>query len=887
MFTFMRNKSVFKIISIITCVSLLSGCDSAARWVDDRLYAMHLLTPEYSELETAIMMPVDETTAAYAQLVMNSSVTANQDVDGNGYEDFYDAMVHFDNSQPLSRDNPASVTIQISDEATISLSGTPYIAKTAAYSTESIATRYKVDMLSPIYSLTNPSFEDDVYSAELTIDLDKLGIKQKKWDDVGLFYLNWEDNSVELQEDYVLEGNLLKTKLNHFSDYFVAYKTLTTKDSWKTGVLVLIDDSPSMYSLDYLYENYKKERSYHTKSLSEYCQSSWGCPIEEWAYGDPDGLRWDLMKRIASSEVFNDPEFELVWGVYGSNYEYPEFELGSSSSLISSVDWYASVTDGLRHTGTNIYKGIKDAKSRLLKYDNFDRFVVFSLTDGEQNASSPSADATVSAVNSENVEVHIIGCGTKADSSGLRELAERINVGTYRHISDASSLSFLDDILLSELNEGHKYETKTISVNGIDKQYDLELLASVPYNVEQFSFNLSNFDAYVEGYKPTENEILANGICFGFSEVMKRLLMGDIKEPVFDTGSGLLPLDYMITLSDLDTFNSSKALADFSDVTTAKWWKERELNKNNFYIDTDDALHITELAIMSDWLQCIVTSHIYTLTNECVIVRDNGSVLRSKKVAVPVPDEKKALKIINAYVDRDKNGVELPVGIPQDLTIDELRVLTLFAYCSYLYSSQDNTYNYDKYYLSNWADSRGFSGDIDDFGVYMLSNLWQRGLIGFVNYLVDSAGTFDSATEYEHDALYQAYHELSEGIPVNIGLVYSPNGRSEASLHSVLCYKMYRNKADNNEIIMECYDCNSPFEPLYIISTFAGLTDGQYATDESKIDANNIRTLPKIAFPTTIIMSDKAYNTHLGGTKGTVAWTVFSQAKDMHLFTAE
>ena len=311
-------------------------------------------------------------------------------------------------------------------------------------------------------------------------------------DDLGVFaYDRKEGELVWLSTEIDREKNTITVPISAPSIYGIGHMNIKP-DEIKTEIALVIDNSGSMFSVDYV----------------EKAQGSEISDDGTDAYGRD--IAFNRLSLMTS----------LVDRLSGKKYR---FSVGAFQSLYNKVNGMIEQTDTLKESisrlkteyqdfnGTSIETAIHDGLYEFSK-NSFNKKYIILLTDGYSNESwiylAPSIESVIDEANRLQVEIITIGLGD-CDENLLKRIANETG-GIYLHAKDSDVLQTLTDRILSSMKE---LEIDRDG-NGI---IDTQMIADSGFKAEVDGFPFSNFgDSSAPG-----------GNCYGFS-ITSKLIYEDV-----------------------------------------------------------------------------------------------------------------------------------------------------------------------------------------------------------------------------------------------------------------------------------------------------------------------------------------------------------------------
>ena len=308
-----------------------------------------------------------------------------------------------------------------------------------------------------------------------------------------------------------LKDNYFSANVDYFNHiYFVGDKTKEPTGDYKNQISILIDNSGSMFSVDYV-----EEKSNITIKESEY---------KEYA-SDVDFKRLDFMNTLVERLGTNDYTYS-VKGFTGNICDLIESSQDKEEikSKIESLR-----TECQTFNGTLMSDTIRKAKSEFDFSQPGVKYIIV-LTDGREVASglfgyvNELANYELENYRKQGIRIITIGLGSNINSEYLELLAQKTN-GKYLYANDANMLETLIDLIQNSI--------KNQKVDKID-DIDVTLTADSGFDVKKDGFKFNNFSS----------KDAPGGNCYGFAYLSKQIYLNQFPtSQKFDAQGSLLGED--------------------------------------------------------------------------------------------------------------------------------------------------------------------------------------------------------------------------------------------------------------------------------------------------------------------------------------------------------
>lgn len=274
---------------------------------------------------------------------------------------------------------------------------------------------------------------------------------------------------------------------------FMGDKSLSNIKETKNQIHILLDNSGSMYTKEYVYEK-KNIKNTDNSDIDEYAN-------------DTGFKRVTLMN-------------ELVRRLGTKNYEYSAAAFtGDYCKLIENSKDSKAIqnkissikTECQNFNGTRLTSSIKDEANKFDTKVPGSKFLIV-LTDGNDNSlfgvGMDLSKYEINKIAKKGIKIITIGLGSNLKVDNLIEMAKYTN-GKYLYASDSNMLETLIGIIEGDI------ENKQVQIEG----EETTLIADSGFDVKRDGFSFKNF-----GSKDSEG-----GNCYGFSEISKEIFLNTLK----------------------------------------------------------------------------------------------------------------------------------------------------------------------------------------------------------------------------------------------------------------------------------------------------------------------------------------------------------------------
>lgn len=274
---------------------------------------------------------------------------------------------------------------------------------------------------------------------------------------------------------------------------FMGDKSLSNIKETKNQIHILLDNSGSMYTKEYVYEK-KNIKNTDNSDIDEYANDT-------------------SFKRVT---LMN----ELVRRLGTKNYEYSAAAFtGDYCKLIENSKDSKAIqnkissikTECQNFNGTRLTSSIKDEANKFDTKVPGSKFLIV-LTDGNDNSlfgiGMDLSKYEINKIAKKGIKIITIGLGSNLKVDNLIEMAKYTN-GKYLYASDSNMLETLIGIIEGDI------ENKQVKID----DEETTLIADSGFDVKRDGFSFKNF-----GSKDSEG-----GNCYGFSEISKEIFLNTLK----------------------------------------------------------------------------------------------------------------------------------------------------------------------------------------------------------------------------------------------------------------------------------------------------------------------------------------------------------------------
>lgn len=315
--------------------------------------------------------------------------------------------------------------------------------------------------------------------------------KRHSWKLENYSIYDYNNETNELKElETKQDGDYFYTNIEYDHSLFVGKKENAPTEEYKNQIMILIDNSGSMYSREYL------ENKTH-KDYSKVDPSGYG--------NDVDFKRLSLMKSLVDRLGIDKYEYSVH--AFTGDYCSLITQSQDKEAIKEKID--SLKTDCQNFNGTELSGSIrKYAKTFDFETPGVKYMIV--LTDGLDAGffTYELYDFELSSYKKKGIKIITIGLGAGVNSEYLQKIAVGTD-GTYLYASDANMLETLISIIENSIKN---QETTSID----DK--DVTLIADSGFEVTRDGFSFANFGS----------QDSPNGNCYGFSRLTKLIYLNKL-----------------------------------------------------------------------------------------------------------------------------------------------------------------------------------------------------------------------------------------------------------------------------------------------------------------------------------------------------------------------
>lgn len=349
------------------------------------------------------------------------------------------------------------------------------------------------DVLSVVTSNNEEPDKMTIYfEKKYSWNADKYAIYKYNESDGSLVELNTMNNDDYLYADIDLFDCL----------YFVGKKENAPTGEYNNQIMILIDNSGSMFTKEYVAEKMNGDAS----TLDD----------DDYAH-DVDFKRLSLMTSLVD-RLGTD---KYTYSVYAFTSSYCDIAVNSKDKDVITKGINSLKTECQNFNGTDMSGAVRKYSSKF-DTNSYGKKYMIVLTDGQDTGwfTYKLYDSTLKNYAKQGINIITIGLSEFTDSEYLMNIASKTN-GKYLYASDADMLDTLVEIIESSI-EGQQ-------VTEIDGK-DVTLVADSGFEVDRDGFNFANFGS-------TTSE---GGVCYGFSYVTKQIYLNQLPESEEEVNEGTI-----------------------------------------------------------------------------------------------------------------------------------------------------------------------------------------------------------------------------------------------------------------------------------------------------------------------------------------------------------
>lgn len=323
---------------------------------------------------------------------------------------------------------------------------------------------------------------------------------------------SWNTDKYSIYKYDESDGKLEEVKTNANDDYFYGDISLFDclyfvgrKDKVPTGeynnqIMILIDNSGSMFTKEYVAEKNNGDAS----TLKD----------EDYAH-DVDFKRLSLMTSLVD-RLGTD---KYTYSVYAFTSSYCDIAVNSKDkdTIINGIN--SLKTECQNFNGTDMSGAVRNYASKF-DTNSYGKKYMIVLTDGQDTGwfTYKLWDSTLKGYAKQGINIITIGLSEFTDSEYLMNIASQTN-GKYLYASDANMLDTLIEIIESSIDS-----QKTTEIDG----KEVTLVADSGFKVDRDGFNFGNFGSTTS----------PGGVCYGFSYLTKQIYLNQLPESAEEVKEG-------------------------------------------------------------------------------------------------------------------------------------------------------------------------------------------------------------------------------------------------------------------------------------------------------------------------------------------------------------
>jgi len=341
-------------------------------------------------------------------------------------------------------------------------------------------------------------------SATISLKYTDQDLQSKSYleDNLSIYQFTDDGKFLKVKSTIDKDKNTVVAQLEHFSKYVLG-STDILDSSIATNVMLVIDDSGSMYTTEYM----------NSKSTGIFTSDS--------PENDVDFKRVDMAKKLIE---MSDSSISYGLSTFTADYK-PLSKIGEDRNSITTKLNEIKTFKGQDFNGTGIGTAVSSAVGSFGDNSSSHRNFLVLLSDGEstENSSYSLQSAAIKLANEKNITIISIGLGQGIDSDYLKKYATETG-GIYVYADNANALDDVYQKIINTINYGYQ----DLDGNG---QVDSVLLADSGFKVGTNSLLYSNFSS-LTGQK---GEFAAEGNCFGISALTSGYYNGTLKSNMNDS----------------------------------------------------------------------------------------------------------------------------------------------------------------------------------------------------------------------------------------------------------------------------------------------------------------------------------------------------------------
>ena len=478
-------------------------------------------------------------------------------------------------------------------------------------------------------------------------------LEKFSWKETSIY--SYDENTKKInKENTTCKDRYCSATIDDFNKYlFVASNKLVSNSQYKNQIHVLIDNSGSMYSKEYVESK--------TKLKVNENNSKYGNDIEF--------KRLSLMEKIVSGLGTNDYSYSIS----GFTGDYCELLKDSKDIDTIKTKINSLKTNCQNFNGTRLNDTIWDEAN---KFDNesYGHKYIIILTDGKNEELFAKDEIMrnyiLEKIDKKGIKVITIGLGHDINSENLINIASKTN-GKYLYSPNDKSLEMLIDQIKNTI------ENDKSTLDG----KDAVVIADSEFDVKKDGFNFKNF-----GSKDSEG-----GNCYGFASLSKEIYLNVLKDSdkfVKGTTENYNLMEYTLTSKNKERLIKGNIyLINLNDdykkalyIKDTDFKDEREIKNNISYLKEDIKKKYTDLGFTPEIVEykILPTEN----SNEYTKYETIGKIdLSNEKVSDNNKDDYQLLQLINRKYREQSVGLKNIIKTLDDYNKSK---------------KQSSTYNYDK-----------------------------------------------------------------------------------------------------------------------------------------------------------------------------------------------
>ena len=342
-------------------------------------------------------------------------------------------------------------------------------------------------------------------SASISIGYTEKDLKTYSEDNLSIFQFTDDGKFIKVESVLNKENNTLSAELKHFSKYVIGdISVLDTPVN--TQIMLVIDDSGSMYNTDYMNKIFVRMGSEPELTTPQ---------------NDVDFKRVDMAKKLIE---LSDNSVTFGLGTFTLNYKSLSEMGDSKENITAKLDAIKTAQDQF-FDGTGIATAINSALASFKDNSSSHKNFLVLLSDGKTTEDSISTTQlnAIKLAKEKNVTIIVIALGQDVDSDYLTKYVTETG-GVYIYANNTNDLDDAYKKIFSVIDYDY-----TDSNN--DKIADEILLADSGFKIGVNSLKYANF-CTLTGQK---GEFTEFGNCFGISALTTGYYNGTLKTKMSDS----------------------------------------------------------------------------------------------------------------------------------------------------------------------------------------------------------------------------------------------------------------------------------------------------------------------------------------------------------------